>query len=305
MSTLALYSTIYPGVERFLPSWYESVRGQTDQDFQLWIGVDGLEIAHVEKLMGSRPRVNWVPAEAGDSPALVRQRALTQIVDACDGVVLVDSDDLLHPTRVAAARRDLRAADVTGCALSLVDERGANLGLVMGLPSGTAADSVLPRHNLYGLSNSAFRSDTLRRCLPIPAEVTLVDWFLITRAWSFGARLAFDAEVRMDYRQHGANTARTLLPFTAEQVRADTDLARRHFTLVRSHPADGAQPNRLEEIDRISADVEDFYTHVILDPERLDRYVAALNVAAPDPLWWADVAYPGLQYLWTTRKEPV
>jgi hypothetical protein len=287
-----------------LREWYESVLGQTDHDFQLWIGVDGLDICQVEKVMGCSPQVNWIQGEAGDSPAQVRQRALAHIVGICNEVVLVDSDDLLHPSRVAAARGDLRTADVTGCALRLVDVRGRSLGLVMNLPCGISPDGLLPRHNVYGLSNSAFRSDTLRRCLQIPAEVTLVDWFLATRAWSFGAQLTFDSKVRMDYRQYGANTARTLLPFTVEQVRSDTGLVRRHFALLRSHPADGARPDRLAMLDRVAADVEDFHTRVALDPERLARYVVELNAAAPAPLWWADVAYPGLQYLWTTRKEP-
>jgi hypothetical protein len=115
---------VLAGVERFLPAWYASVQRQTDTDFQLWISLDGLEIGAVEETLGTLPPATWVPACAGDTPAQVRQGALARIVEHCDAVVLVDSDDVLHPTRVAAARRGLDDRDVTGCALRLVDEGG-------------------------------------------------------------------------------------------------------------------------------------------------------------------------------------
>ena len=99
--------------------------------------------------------------------------------------------------------------------------------------------STLPRTNAFGLSNTAYRSDVLRACLPIPAAAALVDWYLITMAWLQGARLAFDPTPRMDYRQHGANMARIRSPFTAERVRADTALVREHFRLVLDAPAGG------------------------------------------------------------------
>src|SRR5271170_5440975 len=97
---MAVYTTIYPGVEMYLPDWYRSVREQTDQDFQLWIGLDGIEASAVETAIGTHLDVVWVPSEPGNTPARIRQRSLAQIVEDFDVVVLVDSDDILHPTRV-------------------------------------------------------------------------------------------------------------------------------------------------------------------------------------------------------------
>ncbi len=34
---LAVYTTIYPGVEPYLPDWCRSLLGQTDQSSDLWI----------------------------------------------------------------------------------------------------------------------------------------------------------------------------------------------------------------------------------------------------------------------------
>ena len=50
---LALYTTIYTGVRAFLPDWYRSVQAQTDRDFQLWIGLDGIEPNEIEAVIGA------------------------------------------------------------------------------------------------------------------------------------------------------------------------------------------------------------------------------------------------------------
>ena len=165
---LALYTTIYPGVESFLRDWYRSVLEQTDQDYQLWIGLDTIGVEAAKDAMGADPKATWVAAASGDTPAQIRQRALAQIVERHDGVVLVDSDDVLHPSRVASARAALQTSDLAGCALRLVDQQGRDLGMTFGLPPQARPEDVLPRNNVFGLSNSAFRSDLLRRCLPIP-----------------------------------------------------------------------------------------------------------------------------------------
>ena len=302
MATLALYTTVHPGTERFLADWHRSVQGQTDQDFELWIGVDELEVETVERALGGLRRVTWVPAANGDTPAQVRQRALAQIVESCDVVVMVDSDDILHPSRVAAARSAMRTSEVAGCALRVVDEHGRDVGIVMRPPVGTAPDEVLPRHNIYGLSNSAYSCEALRRCLPIPDQVALVDWFLITRAWLLGTALGFDSQVRMDYRQHGANTARIRPPFAASQVIDDTELVRSHFEFVRASQLSGALADRLALLEQAATDAEEFRQRVILDRERLERYVRELNAMPVSPLWWSCVANPSLRHLWATEE---
>ncbi len=205
--TLAVYTTIYPGVETYLVDWYQSLRQQTDQGFQLWIGLDKLGSESVQKVLGPDLKANWVVASVGTTPAQIRQRALARIVETCSAVVLVDSDDLLHPSRVAAARSALQTSELAGCALCLIDQHGNDLDLIFDLPPQLEPDDVFPRNNVFGFSNSAFRSDLLRRCLPIPASAVLVDWFLATRAWLLGARLTFDHVPRMDYRQHSTNTS--------------------------------------------------------------------------------------------------
>ena len=305
MSAIALYTAVYPGAARFLAAWYASVQAQADRDFDLWISLDGLTEAAVVARLGSRPAATFVVAEPGSTPAQVRQQALTRIADHYDAVVLVDSDDLLHPDRVAAARAWLEGADVAACGLRLVDEAGQPLGVSLATPGEGEAESILPRTNAFGLSNTAYRSDVLRACLPIPAAAALVDWYLITMAWLQGARLAFDPTPRMDYRQHGANMARIRSPFTAERVAVRHGAGPRALPAGAGRPAGAdALPARATQVREAAADVAAFDQRVVEDAAGLSRYVRELNAAPPPLLWWASVAHPPLRFQWSTPKEP-
>jgi len=299
IKSLALFTTIYPGVEPFLKDWYASLRSQTDQDFQVWIGLDELTSAAAIDAMGGDPDATWIPAPPGDSPAQVRQRALEDIVTGYDAVVMVDSDDILHPTRIASARAALETSDLNGCALRLVDVQGQDLGLSFRLPEGKTGQDILPRNNVYGLSNTAYRSDTLRRCLPIPTETALIDWYLATRAWLLGARLSFDQAVRMDYRQHGANMARVRPPFSPQVVVEDTALVRRHFRIITASLPEGALPERIDMLRQTAMEVESFHRNIVLQPDKLAHYVEELNAARPHLLWWSCVAHPSQRHMWT------
>lgn len=298
VADLAVYTTVYPGVEPYLVDWYGSLRRQIDQAFQLWIGVDQLTIHEVVKALGESPDAIWVTAEDGDSPAQVRQRALARIAEDCRAVVLVDSDDMLHPERVSAARRALSFSPVTACALQLMDVRGADLRARLTLPTGSVVEDVLPRRNIFGLSNTAYTSEALDQCLPIPSEAALVDWFLITRAWLRGIPISFDTRALMGYRQYGANTAQVLPPFTAERVRRDTALVVRHIELIESASSADDLPERTAAVQQMAADVGRFQRNVLGAPSRLATYVTELNLLDVEPLWWSSVAHPALRDLW-------
>lgn len=301
--SIALYTTIYPGVEEYLPCWYRSVQAQTDRDFQLWIGLDGLDPGAVETTIGERMEAIWTPSKQGSTPAQVRQQALAQIVNAFDAVVLVDCDDILHPSRVAAARTALEASDLTACALRLVDQRRKDLGMTLTIPEQATPDDVLPRNNVFGFSNSAYRSELLRRCLPIPEDVTLVDWFLATKAWLTGARLAFDPVVRMDYRQHGANMAPIRFPFGATQVIRDTEKVRKHFQLLQSLSMESMLPDRWAQVEKVAAEVQLFSEQIVSRSKELDSYVLNLNNLERQTVWWWDVAHPALRWMWKVQTE--
>ena len=300
---LAVYTTIYPAVLKYLPEWYKSVQAQTDQDFELWIGLDALEPADVENSLGCHVEARWAPAPANATPAQVRDLALTQLVTAEYDVILVDSDDILHPSRVSAARRELRTSDLAACALKIVDESGQSLGSEFNLDPAQEPSQILPGNNVFGFSNSAYRCELLERCLPIPEDAVLVDWYLATRAWLFGAKLSFDHDARMNYRQYGANTARVRLPFWPDQILSDSALVRRHFQLVlTSGGQERFLSGRWAQFLRVAHDFEQFERYINRSPANLNAYLESLNRVVKQPIWWTSVAYSPLAHMWKQEE---
>lgn len=296
---LAVYTTVYPGVEPYLGVWHESVLAQADGDFDLWIGLDALRPAEVMAAVGREVTAHWIESAPGATPAKVRADALGQLVDAYSAVVLVDSDDVLYPSRVAAARTMLKDADVNACALDVMDVHGRSLDIVFESPAGTDATRLLPRYNVFGFSNTAYRTAILRDCLPVPDGCRLVDWLLATRAWSAGATLSFDATPRMGYRQYAENVAPMLPPFSTDQVVVATGRVLAHYSCVLEcgRPVPGDIRRRLTaERERVAA----FEFRVCRHPGALADYVGRLNQLPPMRVWWWQVAHPELEPTWTT-----
>jgi hypothetical protein len=295
---LALYTTVYPAAEPFLADWARSVREQTDRDFDVWVGVHDWDVARAGQAIGPMERITWAPGQPGATPAEVRSATLERLTAAYDGVILADSDDTLAPSRVAAARTALARWDLSGCALRLVNESGSDLGPVFAPPEEVDPCALLPRANVFGLSNSTYRSRCLADCLPLPADCALMDWLLATRAWLGGAAIAFDRTPRMSYRQHGQNTARVLGPFTADAVWNAAELVLGHYdVLFRTTPMVGP---RAEAVERARARVEEFARAMTRSNVVRERYVKALNQLPVEYVWWWCVAHPDLEELWTS-----
>jgi cellulose synthase/poly-beta-1,6-N-acetylglucosamine synthase-like glycosyltransferase len=300
MTDTALCSTIYPAVLPFVSPWLASVLAQTDSDFDLWLAVDGVDDEVLQPLLTEIP-VRLVRAVPGSTPAEVRSVLFGRLVEGYEVIVMVDADDVLAPTRVAAARRPAGSCDVGACALELIGADGAPLGRRFGeLADASAAGlaQLLPRANVFGLSNSTYRADVLRACLPLPSSCVAADWYLATAAWLRGARLGLDPAAHMFYRQHGNNIAPVMAPFTAATVRSATNVVRAHQQNVREQLSEIAGDNgpALVAARRVLA----AFMRIVVDDAALAAYVAALNELPSPQAWWRIVAHPDLEDLWRT-----
>jgi hypothetical protein len=291
---MALYTTVYPAVESYWHPFLDSVARQTDRDFDLWIGIDGMEPQVVEATAGVYVGQRFVLVKEGRTPSALRVAALAQIVKRYDAVVLADSDDLLLPSRVEAARASVLEADIVGCALELVDVQARCLNATFGPEEDADIASSLPYTNAFGFSNTVYRSSALRRCLTTASEVEILDWFLATRAWLFGARFAFDSVARMRYRQHVGNTAGVLGPFTPERIRADILRVMRHYDLVLNSDLKGAVPVRRESMEEADAQLLDYWNALQHQPDSLVLHAQSVAFKGRVPLWWEWVSAPML-----------
>ena len=293
-------TVVHPGVLSYFGPWLASVSAQSDQAFDLCLALDGVDARQLPKLPHAGRMVRLIESVPGRSPAEVRTALFVQVIDSHEVIVTVDADDVLMTGRLAAAKQDATRADLAACAMELIDDAGASLGrrfCVLADASSGALGRLLPRANVFGLSNATWRAGTLRGCLPVPRGVVAVDWFLATAAWLAGARLSLDDRVLMAYRQHATNIARILPPFSPAMVRSATDIVLRHqrATTGRLQRASRATA---ESLSRALRKTERFSAAVVPDDDLLEAYCVELNRLPPPQAWWTIVADPALEDLW-------
>lgn len=294
---LVLYTAIYPAVGPYLRAWSTSVFQQTDRDFDLWVSIDSLEVAQVLQSFPTGLRPDRLIPSTGKSPAAIRIEAIEEMADSYDAVIFVDADDLLHRSRVEAARHFLKTLDVAGCALQIVDDHGREIGVTFGPEAEDDPAAMLPTHNVFGLSNTAYRSAVLRRCLPLSADSEVLDWQLATLAFTRGATLGFDCTPRMYYRQYAGNFANVLPPFSPPQVSLAATRILDHYRCLLDR-ANNLPPEHRNAWIVARDRAEAFHESISCSSETLDRYVRELNKLRPRYIWWWCVAHPELEAIW-------
>ena len=292
----AVYTTFYQAASPYFAGWYQSLCSQSDRDVDVWIGLDSLSPAEAQRFAGAAIPATWVQQDVPSSPATIRSKALEALVPQYDCVVLTDVDDLLGEGRIEAAKKALQTYDVVGCALQLMNGEGHDLNRVFRPDASSDPKELLVRHNVFGFSNTAYRCEALQRCLPIPDDCQLSDWYLATRAWYSDAQLGFDYAPRMYYRQYGNNMAGVLPPFSGADIVRATRLVLTHYRLVLDAP--GSYDDKRRRVEAARRRAEFFYQAITASSDCLATYARALNALEPTYIWWWCVANSELEELW-------
>lgn len=288
-----VFTTAYRAGLRYLPDFLSGLAEQTDANFHLTIAVDDVEAAELTPYLAAAgqdlaARTATHHSEKATDHVALRQEVLLRTLPGTTGVVLMDSDDVPLPTRVAAARAALAEAEVAACALELTDAAGTPTGGRFAAEPINDWASVLARSNVVGFGNAAYRSEVLLDCLAAPAGTRLLDWFVAVRALASGARLTLDPTPRARYRLHGASSAGVRRPFTEAQLLKASALVADHYTLVLAPmPSGRALPPGLRAlIELAAADLRAFQEQVVADEAERHAYLNALNADPRVFRWW-------------------
>lgn len=286
---LALYSTIYPGVEPFLNGWVASVKNQTDADIDIFIGVDGFTPEDIRGLLGNVLPATFLYAEPSSTPVGLRRACLEKFISDYDGIVFVDSDDILEASRVAFARAYLSMYDVVGSTMSLVNSNGDDLGIYFGRRLSGFNDADVLLHNIFGLSNTAYRTAVIKDCLDFPQSCELLDWYFITKAWCLDAAIYFDAVSRMKYRRYNDNSVNLCPPFSIKTLINSSRRVLNHLNDFLSTKGLYNQKKINRLVDR-KREVELFLSFLLSDAEFRKKYLEKINEPSKELYWWSYVA---------------
>jgi hypothetical protein len=209
----------------FLGDAIESARQQTHESVNVIVVDDGSSDNSREILARQPEDVDVILKRNGGQASAIN---VGMERSAGDVVIFLDADDVLNPdaaARVAAVFAAEDSVSKVQFRMEVIDAAGHPTGTIkpdphLPMPSGDLREAELAYpYDLVWMATSgnAFRTEALRRVLPIPEDaypVTGADWYLVHLTTLLGPVVSLDA-VGAGYRVHGENS------FQPEQSRLD------------------------------------------------------------------------------------
>lgn len=197
--SMAVMTVVYPAAIPYLSDFAMSVRAQTDKDFTLCIGNDGIREPLLRHYF---PDAVVIPV-AG-TIAATRKQMIRHIRDCgFESVVFADCDDIMGTTRVAVARDYLQ--DFAFVVTDLIPFGEPGMGI---LSENLNLD--LMDQNCAGLGNTAARVGLIAKASDAVSDrVEAFDWALFTRV-AMRHIWQFTTEAATHYRQTHSTTARNV-----------------------------------------------------------------------------------------------
>ncbi len=286
----AVYTTFYPSMFKYADDFLNSVAEQNDSEFDLWISLDGLEPKQIKLPNNLSP--NYQQIKQAKNPIEMRKLALSEIAKDYDAIVLVDSDDILYPNRVKAAKMSLGNYDVYACSLDLIAEDGKALGLEFRTQNQENWLEFLTDKNVFGFSNTAYRTNILKEIIDIPCQTIMMDWLVVLKALvNQNARLYFDHDIHMAYRQYAKNVNNIISPLSSGNIIRASKLLLDHQLILEKELHD------IEPFKKHFATV-DLFAEYISNEANLANYLRELNSQKQVFYWFEQIAYQELEYLW-------
>jgi hypothetical protein len=198
----ALVTVIFPDIKEFFSEFAESLRNQTDQNFQLFILNDGCNLSDFD-LTG----FEYTILSAGGSITKNRERLISEAFkQKYEWIVFADADDWFEVNRIEVIRGLTRNYDIIAndiAPFSNEQYSDPKFEKILGKFRQIDLNFIFDK-NLFGLSNVACRTKFLKD-LVIPPEIIAVDWYLFSKALQAGAKACFTSLTKTYYRQWEKN----------------------------------------------------------------------------------------------------
>jgi hypothetical protein len=207
----AFVTFTYPGIERFIPIFIESLKNQTDVMFDLIVHNDGLE--DVGKYFSSCSFPIKI-VESGKID-LFGMRIWTFNYCLNSGythLILGDSDDYFASNRVEVYRQLFKKYDMIVNDVSLVNLNGkiyeSRVFSRRLYHHSTISYENIKDYNFIGFTNSGFSTEVLKEIDDYRTNLKIADWFFFSVLLFTGKSMVFSTDTVSFYRQHNGNIAR-------------------------------------------------------------------------------------------------
>ena len=207
MKNVAFLTTIFPMEERFLIDFFDSLSGQTYDNFDVIVVNDGYDNFYDVKMKYQNLSIIELPYS--DTPAKNREYGINYCIKRkYDILIFGDSDDYFSNNRVELSLNMLNSNDIVVNDVSLFSDRGVYETMYISnrLSDNSKVNySYIKNKNIFGLSNTALKINILSK-VSFDKDLVAVDWYLYKGLLKNGCKAIFTNKAITYYRQHKDNT---------------------------------------------------------------------------------------------------
>ena len=207
MKNVAFLTTIFPMEGQFLIDFFDSLSGQTYDNFDVIVVNDGYDNFYDVKMKYQNLSIIELPYS--DTPAKNREYGINYCIKRkYDILIFGDSDDYFSNNRVELSLNMLNSNDIVVNDVSLFSDRGVYETMYISnrLSDNSKVNySYIKNKNIFGLSNTALKINILSK-VSFDKDLVAVDWYLYKGLLKNGCKAIFTNKAITYYRQHKDNT---------------------------------------------------------------------------------------------------
>lgn len=210
MIKTVIVTFLYPESSVFFGDFINSLKQQTDNQFDLIIFLDQINEKQLEKNFSG---LNITSKPLSGSIAEIREKGFEYLKSTeYENFILLDADDTMAKNRVETSKRKLKNHDIVCCDLNIIDESkkviDENIWSKRLGENFVFDESFIKNKNILGLGNVCFNKNILNLKWYFSNQVIALDWYifyLILRKNKL--ECLFTNETQVNYRQHSNNIA--------------------------------------------------------------------------------------------------
>ena len=205
---IAFLTTIFPMNKQYLYDFFDSLKNQTCQNFDVIVVNDGYK--EFDELKSAyNQTLNIIELQYSNTPAKNREYGINYCIDnSYDILVFGDSDDYFEKNRIEKSLELLKEYDVVVNDLSLFDESAVyeEKYLSHRLKNFEVVEpEFIKDKNIFGMTNTAIKLESISK-VTFDNNIVAVDWYLFKSLLEQGLKAVFTNETVSLYRQYENNT---------------------------------------------------------------------------------------------------
>ena len=272
-------SVVYPGAERYISEFLNSLSRQTDKDFSLFLVNDGL--GNIQDFLKGLDFDIQILEGKGSTAELRKLAIEWAISKEVETIIFADADDYFSDNRVEVSKRMLNDYDVVCNEILLIGENISYPIPMFGKLFEDREEVVcadIVKGNCMGLSNTAVHTKNIPSCIKeIPNDIIAFDWALFALCLYSGAKSVFTKETKTYYRQHDNNLA-SPLDFSEDHIMMGVKVKKDHYRVLSSF---------YDEYVFLANTFESLSLDLEKDKALKQRYCQAVKQqGAGNLLWW-------------------